>query len=252
MSGGSGLPSFFHLERFDEIDSTNEELKRRAARGVAEGTLIWAGAQRAGRGRRGRPWVSVLGNLYMSVLLRPERGAAQAAQLGFAAALAVGEAAAALLPRSAVLGYKWPNDVLVDGRKISGILLESQAAGDGRLDWLIIGIGVNLASFPEASEYPATSLVAAGARPVTVAALLEAVAGRLLFWYERWLETGFAPLREAWLARAHGLGHAIRVRLGEGECEGRFAGLDDEGALLLDEGSARRRVTAGAVFPATR
>jgi BirA family biotin operon repressor/biotin-[acetyl-CoA-carboxylase] ligase len=252
MSAGSGLPPFFRLERFDEIDSTNEELKRRAAQGAVEGTLVWAGAQLAGRGRRGRFWVSPPGNLYMSLLLRPERGAAEAAQLGFAAALAVGEAVVELLPPSAVLGYKWPNDVLVDGHKISGILLESQAAGEGRLDWLVIGIGVNLASFPEASEYPATSLVAAGAAPVAVAALLEAVAGRLLFWYERWLEAGFAPLRAAWLARAQGLGQPIRVRLGDGESEGRFAGLDEEGALLLDEGSARRRVTSGAVFPATR
>jgi hypothetical protein len=98
MTDGGGLAPFFRLERFDAIDSTNEECKRRAARGAPEGTLIWAGAQTAGRGRRGRVWVSVPGNLYMSLLLRPERGAAAAAQLGFAAALAVGEAATALLP----------------------------------------------------------------------------------------------------------------------------------------------------------
>lgn len=252
MIAGSGLPAFFRLERFDELDSTNEELKRRAAAGAAAGTLVWARSQSAGRGRRGRRWTSPPGNLYMSILLRPECGAGAAAQLGFAAALAVGEAVAPLLPASAGLAYKWPNDVLVGGRKISGILLESQAAGEGRLDWVVVGIGVNLASFPETSDYPATSLVAAGARPVSLEALLKAVAGRFLVWYERWLAEGFAPLRRAWLARAYGVGERIRVRLADGESTGRFAGLDEEGALLLEDGPTRRRIAAGDVFPAVR
>jgi BirA family transcriptional regulator, biotin operon repressor / biotin---[acetyl-CoA-carboxylase] ligase len=252
MTDGNGLPAFFRLERFDELDSTNEEVKRRAVAGSPAGTLVWARVQTAGRGRRGRAWVSVSGNLYMSLLLRPERGAGVAAQLGFAAALAVGDAVLPLLPPPAELAYKWPNDVLVDGRKISGILLESQAAGEGRLDWLVVGIGVNLASFPKGSEYPATSLAAAGATPVTLEAMLETVAGRLLFWYERWLAEGFAPLRQAWLARALGIGRPIRVRLQDGDSEGRFAGLDEEGALLLDDGTATRRITAGDVFPLAR
>lgn len=252
MTDGSGLPAFFRLHGFAELDSTNEEAKRQAASGAPAGTLISALTQRAGHGRRGRVWVSAPGNLYMSILLRPERSVAASAQLGFAAALAVGEALLPLLPAGAELAYKWPNDVLVDGRKISGILLESQAAGEGRIDWLVVGIGVNLASFPETSEYPATSLAAAGAAPVALEALLQAVARSFYFWYERWLLHGFAPLREAWLARARGLGRPIRVRLPEGESEGRFAGLDKEGALLLDIGTARRRITAGDVFPAAR
>lgn len=252
MSAGAGLPGFFRLQRFEEIDSTNEEAKRRAAAGAPAGTLIWAKAQSAGRGRRGRAWVSVPGNLYLSLLLRPERGAAHAAQLGFAAALAVGEAILPLLPTSAVLAYKWPNDVLVGGRKVSGILLESQAAAEGRLDWLAVGIGVNVASFPVASEYPATSLADAGAAAVSLEALLAAIAAWLLFWYERWLAEGFAPLRQAWLARAAGLGEGMRVRLSAGESEGRFAGIDEEGALLLEQGTARRRISAGDVFPAAR
>jgi BirA family transcriptional regulator, biotin operon repressor / biotin---[acetyl-CoA-carboxylase] ligase len=150
------------------------------------------------------------------------------------------------------LVYKWPNDVLVKEGKISGILLESQAADAGRIDWLVVGIGINLASFPEGSDYPATSLAAAGAAPVTAEALLEAVARRFHFWYERWLAEGFAPLRQAWLAGARGLGQEIRVRLHSGESSGRFAGLDDEGALLLDDGTTRRRIAAGEVFPASR
>jgi BirA family transcriptional regulator, biotin operon repressor / biotin---[acetyl-CoA-carboxylase] ligase len=252
MSAAAPLSGFYRLARFAALDSTNEEAKRRAKDGAAEGTLIWALAQSAGRGRRGRPWVSEPGNLYLSVVLRPERSAAAAAQLGFAAALAVGEAVAPLLPASADLAFKWPNDVLVGGCKISGILLESQAAGEGRLDFVVIGIGVNLVSFPDGAEYPATSLAAAGAAAVTAEAMLVAVTGRLQFWYERWCAAGFAPLRQAWLARARGLGEPIRVRLAGGDSHGRFAGLDVDGALLLADGTAERRIAAGDVFPAQR
>jgi BirA family transcriptional regulator, biotin operon repressor / biotin---[acetyl-CoA-carboxylase] ligase len=243
------LSPFFRLVSFAEIDSTNDEAKRRASEGAAQGTLIWAQAQSAGRGRRGRGFVSPRGNLYMSILLRPDRPAASAAQLGFAAALALGDAVLPLLPRPEGLRYKWPNDVLIDGRKMSGILLESQAAGEGRLDWLVVGVGVNVASFPEGVDYPAISLAAAGA-PVTVEALLEAVAGGFERWYERWRAEGFQPLRAAWLARARGLGESIRVRLQGAEASGRFAGLDEDGALLLDDGTTRRRIGAGDVFPA--
>jgi BirA family biotin operon repressor/biotin-[acetyl-CoA-carboxylase] ligase len=252
MTDLAALPGFYRLLRFSTLDSTNEEAKRRAKDGAGEGTLVWALAQSAGRGRRGRLWVSEPGNLYMSALLRPDRPAAAAAQLGFAAALAVGEAALLLLPEGADLAYKWPNDVLVGGRKISGILLESQAAGEGRLQWLVVGIGVNLATFPESAEYPATSLAEAGAADVTVEAMLAAIAVRLKYWYERWREVGFAPLRQAWLQRARGLGEPIRVRLSGGDTHGRFAGIDEDGALLLDEGLARRRIAAGDVFPASR
>jgi BirA family biotin operon repressor/biotin-[acetyl-CoA-carboxylase] ligase len=248
----AALPGFYRLLSFATLDSTNEEAKRRAKAGAAEGTLVWALAQSAGRGRRGRLWVSEPGNLYMSVLLRPDRPVAAAAQLGFAAALAVGEAAVLLLPKGADLAYKWPNDVLVGGRKISGILLESQAAGEARVHWLVVGIGVNLASFPESADYPATSLADAGASGVSVEALLAAIAVRLQYWYERWREAGFAPLRQAWLERARGLGEPIRVRLPGGDTHGCFAGLDEDGALLLDDGLAQRRIAAGDVFPASR
>ncbi len=244
------LAPFYRVLSFDALDSTNEEAKRRASAGAPEGTLVWARTQSVGRARRGRAWISEPGNLYMSIVLRPAYPPAVAAQLGFAAALAVGEAALPLLPRPEALRYKWPNDVLVDGRKVSGILLESQAAGEGRLDWLVAGIGVNIASFPPNAEYPATSLAAAGARSVSVEALLEAVARRFHFWYERWRDEGFAPLRAAWLARALGLGEAIRVRLPGGESSGRFAGLDEAGALLLADGTQERRIAAGDVFPA--
>ena len=249
MTGRSPLPDFYRLLRFEEVDSTNEEAKRQAQAGATEGLVIWADSQTSGRGRRGRVWVSPKGNLYFSTLLRPRGSAGSVAQLGFAAALAIGEAALSMLPTNAPLSYKWPNDVLVGGKKLAGILLESQAGFDGRVEWLVVGIGVNLTSFPELTEYPATSLEAAGADIVAPLAMLSAIASRFVPWYERWSQEGFEPLRDAWLAHVHGLGETIRVRLDRYEMTGRFAGLDPTGALLIDTGQSVQSVAAGDVFP---
>jgi len=241
------LPSFFSLVAFEQIDSTNEEALRRARSGAAEGILVWARAQESGRGRRGRVWSSPPGNLYASVLLRPRAPAAAVAQLGFVAAIALAEAIAGLLPEERRIRCKWPNDVLVDGAKVSGILLESEAAG-GLAGAAVLGIGVNVASHPRGLPYPATSLAAAGAR-TTVEAFLEALAPRLLHWYRRWTREGFAPVRERWLELAVGLGEPIEVRLPQEVLRGRFESIDASGALdlvLLD--GRRRRVTAGDIF----
>jgi len=242
------LPPFFRLLRFDRIGSTSDEAKRLAEAGADEGTLVWALEQEAGRGRRGRAWVSPPGNLYLSLVLRPRTMPGEAAQLGFAAALAVAEACARFLPLDAALLCKWPNDVLLRGAKVAGLLLESHA-GERGVAWLVLGIGVNLASHPEGTEFPATSLAAAGAT-VTPAAMLPILAERLLAWYETWRGQGFAPVRAAWLARAYGLGTPIRARLAEAEFGGRFVGLDERGMLLLDGADGRRTIAAAEIFPA--
>lgn len=247
MSDHPTLPPFFRLSRFDEIDSTNDEAKRLAASGAAEGTLVWAGSQNAGRGRRGRPWVSLLGNLHVSLILKPQVPVGEAAEIGFVAALAVAAACDRVLPGAARL--KWPNDVLIDDKKVAGILLESRAEAGGALAWLVVGIGVNLAMHPEATEHPATSLQAAGAS-VTADAMLAALAHEFLGLYDLWRAQGFAPVRTAWLERAHGLGDPIRVRLAAADIDGRFAGLDTRGMLLLDAAEGRRAIAAAEIFPA--
>lgn len=226
------LPPFFQPRVFEELASTNDEAKRQAAAGAAEGLLIVARRQTAGRGRWGRTWASPAGNLYFSALLRPNRPPAEAAQLSFVAALAVAEAVG--VPTR----LKWPNDVLAGGRKLGGILLEGS---DGAL---VVGVGVNVASAPDG----ATCLRAEGstAAPDDV---LAAVCERLLHWRGRWLDAGFAPVREAWLARAAGLGAPATARLGRETLHGRFADLDYDGALLLDmDGAGRRRIAAGEVY----
>jgi len=227
-----GLPPFFRPQIFEQLASTNDEAKRQALAGAAEGALIVARRQTAGRGRSGRVWSSPEGNLYLSLLLRPERPPAEAAQLSFVAALAVAEAVE--IPTQ----LKWPNDVLAAGRKLSGILLEGF---DGAL---VVGVGVNVAAAPEGATCLREHGSAASCDDV-----LEAFCGRFLDWRGRWLAAGFAPVRTAWLARAVGLGRPATARLGRETLEGVFADLDADGALLLDLGAGRRRrIAAGEVY----
>lgn len=242
------LPPFFRLAAFDTLASTSDEARRLARDGAPEGTLVTAKIQTAGRGRQGRSWVSPPGNLHASLLLRPQVPMARAAQLGFAAGLAVADAIGAFAPKAAVT-LKWPNDVLVDGRKAAGILLESEGNAAGQVAFVVVGIGVNLAASPPDTEFPATSLKAAAGRAPTPEAFLAALAPALALWYERWRVRGFAALRRAWLERAAGLGQALRARLPGETVEGRFAGLDDDGMLLLDGPQGQRRIAAGDVFP---
>jgi BirA family biotin operon repressor/biotin-[acetyl-CoA-carboxylase] ligase len=147
--------------------------------------------------------------------------------------------------------HKWPNDVLVNRHKVAGILLESSARESGALDWLVIGVGVNVEHFPDDTEYPATSLRHEGAEDVSPDTVMEAFARHFLRWTDAWREDGFAPIRTAWLARAQGIGEAVRVRLGTETFGGTFVDLDADGALVVEMADGvTRRVTAGDVFPA--
>lgn len=235
------------LLAFENIDSTNEELRRRAAQAAPEGTAVVAEAQTAGRGRLGRRWDSPPGNLYCSLLLRPGCSAAAAANLSFAAALAVADAVEPLLSSPSVMSFKWPNDVLLGGRKVAGILLETEIKGDS-VDWVVLGVGVNVVSFPQQAMYPATSLAAAGCDRTNPREVMESYFDHIRIWYARWRNEGFAPLRAAWLARAGGRGETVEVRIGKERFVGRFADLDADGALILEMDGGLRRITAGDVF----
>ena len=251
MSTTPDLPSFFNLLRGPTIDSTSDEAKRLSRLGAEEGTLVWADQQTQGHGRFGRTWISPAGNLYFSLLLRPERPPAQAMQLTFAAAVAVADAIGGLLPAAAAVTCKWPNDVLVRGRKIAGILLESSVDAAGMVDSLIVGIGVNVASHPstETLLYPATSLAAQGSPDATPGQVLQRFCPAFLEWYRRWQTSGFEALRGSWLARAEKLQQPVTVRLDSETLDGVFADLDDSGAMVLQQGARRRLVLAGDVFP---
>lgn len=234
-------PAGYRIAAYDELDSTNAEGRRQAEAGEAGPLWITAATQTAGRGRRDRTWDSGQGNLAATLLLRPARPLAEWPQLSFAAAIATADMAARFAP-GAVIAVKWPNDVLADGRKLSGILLETAAKA------LVIGVGVNLASHPEGTEFPAISLAALGTRSPSSDEAMALLATGFARWYDIWLTEGFAPVRDAWLARAAGLGQRIRARLPDVERSGIFEGIDADGALLLNEAGRTRAIAAGEVF----
>ncbi|HSD34147.1 MAG TPA: biotin--[acetyl-CoA-carboxylase] ligase [Alphaproteobacteria bacterium] len=243
------LPAAWRLEARATVGSTNEDAKRLALAGAPEFTLIWALEQKQGRGRRGRSWSSPRGNLYLSLVLRPEVAAGEAAQIGFVAAVALAETLRPLLPPGAEIALKWPNDVLIGRRKVSGILPEAVSGEAGRVEALILGIGVNVASHPEGSAWPATDLAAEGAK-IALEPLLERLAAALDRWIGIWGREGFAPVRARWMESALGAGERMELRLEHRVLAGRFIEIDAEGALLLapTDGSPPQKIRAGEVF----
>ena len=239
-------PQGYSRQVHAELDSTNEEARRLAEAGAAGPVWIMALRQSAGRGRRGRAWQTAEGNLAATLLLYPDAPPAVTGQLSFAAALAVADLATHFAPDAAI-AVKWPNDVLAEGRKLAGILLEAGSAISGR-NWLAIGIGINLASHPEGTEFPATSLAQLGIASPQAEDALSVLAARFAHWYDVWIEGGFGSLRMQWLARAKGVGTHIRARLPQETLEGVFEGIDESGALLLNEGGRVRAIAAGEVF----
>ena len=232
----------------DTVSSTNAEALERARSGERGPLWVAAQCQSAGRGRRGRTWVSEPGNLYASLLLTDPSAPDRFAELSFVAALAVHDAIGRRIPGLAVrLVLKWPNDLLIDRNKFAGILVEGEGAA------VAIGIGVNCIHHPEGTDYPATDLAAAGVRasPESLfAPLTAAMAVRLTQWNRG---AGFAAIRVDWLARAAGIGKTLRVKSGDSEIAGRFEGIDETGRLVLrlDDGTMQA-VTAGDVFLAAR
>jgi BirA family biotin operon repressor/biotin-[acetyl-CoA-carboxylase] ligase len=207
--------------------------------------------QTAGVGRRGRAWDGGEGNLTATLLLTLDKLPVEAGQLAFVAAVAAAETIAAYVP-APLVSLKWPNDVLVDGRKACGMLIESGPARDGGV-WAAVGIGINLATYPKAVERPATALAEHLShdtpRPPTPEEALAVLARTFDEALELWLSQGFEPIRQAWLARAGGLGGPCAVRLERESLAGVAEGLDADGALLLRLPSGMlRRITAGDVF----
>jgi BirA family biotin operon repressor/biotin-[acetyl-CoA-carboxylase] ligase len=245
MPEHSLLPAPFRVIARDNVGSTNDEARRLAEDGAAaDFVVVTAREQSAGRGRRGRAWISPPGNLHCSLLLAAPR-LDVAAQLGFVAAVALVDALAGLVP-GVEFRCKWPNDVLANGRKVAGMLLEPAGSG-----WLVLGLGVDVAVAPpdDAVMHPAVALAGLGYGG-DADSVLAAFCGAVAPWVARWRAEGFAPLRSAWMERAHGLGRSVEVRLDAGSETGVFAGLDDDGALLLDRDGGRRRIMAGDVlFP---
>lgn len=235
----------------DETDSTNAEARRRAEAGEVGPLWITARRQTAGRGRRGRQWGSDSGNLFTSLLLLTQKSPAEAAQLTFAASLAVADLLDRYVPPALVM-IKWPNDVLLDGRKTSGILIESGPAPSGGL-WLAVGIGVNLSQTPGETERPATCIDEHLAHGVvsapSVDEAVKALAETFGVWLDRWTTLGFQPILDAWIARTPGLHGPCTARLTNETLTGTADGVEADGSLRLKLPDGRLRViSAGDVF----
>lgn len=255
--GGRADAVLSEIRTVAETGSTNADLLELARGGAAEGLWLRAGRQTAGRGRQGRAWESPPGNFYGSTLVRLRPADPAAATLGFVAAVALAEVALLLLPgesrgpgssrpplgpgfRRGGLMVKWPNDLLINGAKLSGILLERADNA------VVVGIGVNLAHHPDLPDRPTTSLAAYGAAfaPEPFAEMLAESFAR---WLDRWRAEGFALVRARWLALAHAVGTALSVHLPGGDSvQGLFDGLDANGALILRLAWGERRVIHAA------
>lgn len=245
------LPARYRLSVHEVLDSTNSEALRRADESEGGGLWVWAHTQRAGRGRLGRHWDSQAGNLFATLLLRPDCQQADLAQLSFVAGLALHDAAAALRDSGTPhnLALKWPNDLLCDGMKLGGVLLESKP-GPHDLPAVAMGYGLNLTSHPDAAGYEATDLALHGIAATPVRAL-ESLAAACDDWLGIW-DNGscFAKIRQAWMARALPVNAPLQVKLTDTVSRGVFGGLEEDGALILvlDDGT-KKRITTGDVFP---
>jgi BirA family biotin operon repressor/biotin-[acetyl-CoA-carboxylase] ligase len=245
------LPAGYRLLRMEAVDSTNAEARRRAKAGEPGPLWIWSARQSQGRGRGGREWISQHGNLFASLLISVNCPIRVAAQLALVAGIATYDTIAKLIAyegRSELL-LKWPNDVLLCGEKLAGILLENVGSPVENRSMVVIGTGINLADYPPDLPQPAVSLAAYG-MTVTPADALEVLSATTHEWLARWADgTCFPSIRRAWLDRAGPTGRPLRVRLNGEETEGVYAGLDADGALrLLAPDGSEYRIAAGDVF----
>lgn len=236
------------IETYDELDSTNAQARRRAESGDFGPVWITALRQTAGRGRRGRSWETASGNLAATLLFNTAKPAAEAAQVSFIAALAACDLADTCIGEG-VARLKWPNDLMIHGRKAGGILVESGTCADKTV-WLAVGLGINLAHAPSDVDRPAVAFAELMATPPPLpGSALNSLATAFAHWLSIWDAQGFAPIAQAWTVRAQGLGQMCEARLPNQTHRGIAEGLDPDGALrlrLVD--GAILRITAGDVF----
>ncbi len=236
----------WRLEVFEQLTSTSDFCVARAKDGEPEGLAVLAAIQTGGRGSRGRAWQSPEGNLNLSVLLRPNLRPSECGIYALLAGVAVADAVNRQLHAGTTATLKWPNDVLLDGSKFAGILIDA-APSVALIDWLVIGIGVNLVYAPAIAGRRTTSLSAHG-MTLTAQAATQMVLDQLSFWLEILKNAGTGSIRSAWLDRAHPIGAAIEVKSAKGVKDGVFAGLSDTGALLMLRSETIERIDTGEIF----
>jgi len=235
---------------YEEVASTQDITRKLARQGAEEGTVVIAEKQTRGRGRRGRSWTSPDGGLYLSIILRPNLEPVRALQLPLVAGVAVARAikkVTALQPR-----LKWPNDIIIAGKKVGGILTDTSTK-KGKIDHTVLGIGLNVNTprslFPQAIRETATSLAEEGGQNISPLELLQCLFSEFEALYVEFLACGFDRIREEWKAMSHTIGSRVKVASGEAEIEGEALDIDSEGFLLLRRGNGDvERVISGDVY----
>jgi BirA family biotin operon repressor/biotin-[acetyl-CoA-carboxylase] ligase len=245
----SNLLNDYHLLAFDELDSTNEEAKRLARAGGGHGAVIWAKKQTKGRGRLGREWVSKDGNLFFSVLLSPDKPMEELAELSFVASSALVDAIQPVLEKGHKLTCKWPNDILMDGKKIAGILIES-FEHEGK-KWVVVGMGVNIDSAPSHAMYPAACLTDAGVELISAKIVLSRCIHHFIETYNTWHNHGFGIIRKRWQLVANHFDNEVTAKLPDGDITGIAQGIDTQGGLIIKDANGKKHtIFAADIFPA--
>ena len=251
-SGPFQLPCGYFLHIFDVLESTMDEAYKLAKAGAPAGTIVLAQRQTKGRGRLGRPWVSLMGNLFISLIFRPTCPLSRVSELGFLLAHSVGLALSACTSSSLEVHYKWPNDILLGNRKIAGLLLEAELSADmlasSSPQWLVVGLGLNLKSAPEDVGYPVTSLQAEGFS-VSPSRFLSFLCLEIDHLLTQWGDQGFSPIREAWLSKAWGIGREMTLLRGKEKITGFFETIAPDGSIILkNEEGARYQMATGEIL----
>ncbi|WP_420547144.1 biotin--[acetyl-CoA-carboxylase] ligase [Curvivirga sp.] len=245
------MPAGFDLRALPVVGSTNDVAREEAMKypPVSMGNIVfWAEAQSGGRGRSGRSWASPAGNLYASILIQDVGELAKAAQLSFVTAISMRAAIARFAEKKQRVECKWPNDILVDGAKICGILLECGVNKTGQ-NWVVIGSGANVSHHPSETPYAAAHINQFN-KDIEPYMLLNAYLEEFAQFFQIWKLNGFKEIREIWLQNCYGFGRNIVARLANNlEEHGRFLDMDEDGALILErEDRSRAAITAGDVF----
>jgi BirA family biotin operon repressor/biotin-[acetyl-CoA-carboxylase] ligase len=237
------LTDSYRIIELTKTDSTNEEAKRLIKDGSAiNGMVIIAAEQDSGHGRYGRVWESPKGNLYTSIILKLDESLQKIPQISFVTALAVGKVLEDILPEEFAVQYKWPNDVLVNKKKISGILLESLNS------WLIIGVGINVDNCPQGLQNPVISMNECGSKGLLPRDLLIKLVSFFVEILNLWQNAGFKPIRATWLSQAYKLNEEIDVNLSDKKMAGVFNGISAEGELELLLAGEKKFISSGEVF----
>ncbi len=236
----------WHIDVHESAGSTQNLLKDLAEGGAPEGTVIQALEQSGGRGRHGRSWISPRGNLYMSLLLRPGCAVNLAGQVSLFTAVALAKTIGEFIEDDKSLTLKWPNDILLAGKKCGGILLDSDIDTRGRVSWLAVGTGINIESAP---QQIGACLKDYASNAIKIDEFRDAALAQVAKYYNQWKNAGFDAIKQEWLTLAHKPGQPMSVKIGTQELSGTFYGLDETGNLLLqDKDNKIQTISSGDVY----